>query len=129
VKEGMEMFTNICITIAVLLLGIGLAAAAKRIMRSHSESLERAIILIPATVTWTVGIINGHSAFSQLHCYEDYKQIDDRTYVDNYGNDASWLEIQVSCGQAILGLAFFEAIAGFAFFTIPEGAKDIIGIG
>ena len=125
----MEMFANIGIFIAVLLLGVCAARVAKRLRPDLSDSFERAVVCFPAAMTWTVGLVNGHSVFSQLNCYEEYTRLDAQHFQDAFGNEVSWLEVQLSCGQALLGAVFVEAIAGFAFFTIPKGTKDLLGIG
>lgn len=125
----MEMFANISIFIAVLLIGVCSASLAKKLRPDMSDTFERAIIYFPALMTWTVGLANGHSVLSQLNCYEEYTRLDGQHYSDAFGNEVSWLEVQLSCGQALLGAVFVETIAGFAFFTIPEGAKDLLGIG
>ena len=125
----MEMFANIGIFLAILLLGICLAKITKRLKPNLSDSFERAAIGFPAALTWMVGFANGHSVISQLNCYEEYTQIDEQSYLDDFGNEVSYLEVQFSCGQALVASVFVEAIAGFAIFTIPGGAKDLLGIG
>lgn len=122
-----SFFLNIIIFVAVLGVGVALAALLEISGLVRSEVALKMVGFGPLAAFWLIGAASGASVFSSYSCLDEYQPLPNGQLLDSFGHEIPPLEAYLICSKAFAGALVFEIVWGAWANTVPSGV--FVGVG